>query len=217
MPTAASYFRTWHDCPVDPDEVEDWFTDPFGRHESRWMSYGKPTDRVRDGRMEGTDPVSDEPFSVKPQRVRYVERLADAEPDEFLKSKGGIAVPGGVVTIEPHHAEGERVPKGRILLLAAVPRGALDVKRDIVIWDEAHERQLYRDGPYDAITVKRPLERIVAELNRDGAGKFITSHGGGESRIISVTRTTPNQMYEKAALTGIEYYWKKVTGILKRR
>jgi hypothetical protein len=201
---------------VDEDEVEDWFTDPFGHHESRWMSYGKPTDLVRDGRIEGTDPVPDEAFSVKPQRVRYVERPADAEADEFLTSKGGIAVPGGVVTIEPHRTEGDRVPKGRILLLAAVPRGALDVKRDIVVWDEAHEHQLYRDGPYDAITVKRPLERVVAELNRDGTDKFITSCGGGESRIVSVTRTTPNQMYEKAALTGIEYYWEKVTRIFKR-
>jgi len=180
------------------------------------MSYGKPKGLVRDGRIEGTDPVPDEAFSVKPQRVRYVERPADAEADEFLTSKGGIAVPGGVVTIEPHRTEGDRVPKGRILLLAAVPRGALDVKRDIVVWDEAHEHQLYRDGPYDAITVKRPLEKVVAELNRDGTDKFITSCGGGESRIVSVTRTTPNQMYEKAALTGIEYYWEKVTRIFKR-
>ena len=84
------------------------------------------------------------------------------------------------------------------------------------MWDQAHEHQLYRDGPYDAITVKRPLERIVAELNRDGTDKFVTNRGGGDSRIVSVTRTTPNQMYEKAALTGIEYYWEKVTRIFKR-
>jgi hypothetical protein len=202
---------------VVQDEVEDWFTDPFGHHEARWMSYGRPTDLVRDGPIEGTDSVPDEPFSVKPQRVRYVERRAEGQPGEFLKSKGGIAVPGGVVTIEPHRTEDGRVPKGRILLLAAVPSGALDVKRDIVVWDEAHEHQLYRDGPYDAITVKRPLERIVAELNRYGTGEFITSRGGGESRTISVTRTTPNQMYEKAVLTGMEYYWEKVTRIFNRR
>ena len=116
---------------------------------------------------------------MKPHRVRYVERPAGGEPGEFLQSKGGIDVPGGVVTIEPHRTEGDRVPKGRILLLAAVPSGALGVKRDIVVWDQAHEHQLYRDGPYDAITVKRPLERIVAELNRDGTDKFVTNRGGG--------------------------------------
>ncbi|MFZ0251397.1 MAG: hypothetical protein WAL61_15740 [Acidimicrobiales bacterium] len=199
------------------DEVEDWFTDPFGHHESRWMSYGKATDRVRDGRIEGTDPVPSGPFSAKPQRVRYVEGPADSGPDELLKSKGGIAVPGGVVTIEPHRTEGDRVPKARILLRAAVPRGALDVKRDVVVWDEGHVHQLYREGPYDAITVKRPLERIVAELNRDGTDQFISSRGGGASRLLSVTRTTSTQMYEKAALTGIEYYWEKVTRIFRRR
>lgn len=199
------------------DEVEDWFTDPFGRHESRWMSYGNPTDRVRDGHTEGSDPVPDEPFSVNPLRVKYVVGKAEAKSDDFLKSKGGIAVPGGLVTIEPHRKEGDHVPKGRILLLAAVnPFAAIDVKRDIVVWDEAND-ELYRDGPYDAITVKRPLARIAAELNRVGVDEFVASRGGGKSRIVSVTRTTPNQMYERAALTGIEYYWERVARLFKRR
>jgi hypothetical protein len=202
---------------VELDEVEDWFTDPFGRHETRWMSFGTPTSRVRDGHIEGTDPVLDEPFAVKPLRVRYVEHQDNVGPDEFLKSKGGIAVPGGLVTIEPHRTKRNRVPKGRIFLLAALPFAALDVKRDIVVWDEAHEHQFYRDGPFDAITVKRPLERIVAELDLDGVDQFIARRSGGKSRTISVTRTTPSQVYEKAALTGIEYYWKRATRIFKSR
>jgi hypothetical protein len=59
----------WHNCPMVDEELEDWFTDPFGRHEARWMSHGVPTSVVRDGRTEGNDPVVDEPFVAKPVRI----------------------------------------------------------------------------------------------------------------------------------------------------
>ena len=32
------------------EEEEGWFTDPFGRHEARWLSFGKPTKLVRERR-----------------------------------------------------------------------------------------------------------------------------------------------------------------------
>jgi len=200
---------------VANEESEGWFTDPFGRHEARWMSGDTPTDLVRDGRIEGHDPVPDEPFSGKPLRVKYVER--GDEPDRFLKSKGGIVVPGGIVTIEPHLTSDGDVPRAKVLLQSVTAIGAANVKRDIVVWDEPHEHQLYRDGPYDSITVNRPLERVIAELNRVGVQEFVSSRGGGESRTVSVTRVTPGQIYEKAALTGVEYYWERITGIFKRR
>jgi hypothetical protein len=160
------------------------------------MSRGVPTSRVRDGRTEDTDPVLDEPFVTKPMRVKYVERQVGAASDGFLKSKGGIAVPGGIVTIEPHLSRDGQVPRAKVLLQATTAMGAANVKRDIVVWDEAHDQQLYRDGPYDSITVNRPLERIVAELKRDGVDAFVRSRGGGDSRTISVTRETPGQVYE---------------------
>jgi hypothetical protein len=46
--------------------LEGWYTDPYGRHEARWMSQGTPTSLVRDGATEGSDPVADEPFTVTP-------------------------------------------------------------------------------------------------------------------------------------------------------
>jgi hypothetical protein len=64
---------------------------PSSVNEARWMSGDTPTDLVRDGRAEGHDPVLDEPFSAKPVRIKYVEH--GDEPDRFLKSKGGVAVP----------------------------------------------------------------------------------------------------------------------------
>ncbi len=49
---------------------EGWFTDPFERHELRWMSQGTPTPLVRDGNIKGSDPVANGPFKVNPVRVK---------------------------------------------------------------------------------------------------------------------------------------------------
>ena len=53
----------------DGSTPEGWCTDPFGRHEARWMSQGTPTDLVRDGGVEGRDRAPDEPFTTAPQRI----------------------------------------------------------------------------------------------------------------------------------------------------
>jgi hypothetical protein len=198
---------------------EGWFTDPFGRHEARWLINGVPTNRVRDGRTEASDPVLDEPFTVDPSRVEYVERQEHPQSGGLFKSKGGIAVPGGIVTIEPHQGKNPQVSRATELLQVANPFGANEIKRDIVIWDSARERELYRDGPYDAITVNRPFDRVLAEVNQDGVEAFLSRLGGGSvpPGTISVKRVTPNQVYERAALTGIEYYGEKIARIFKRR
>ena len=51
------------------ESLEGWYTDPYARHEARWMSDGVPTQLVRDGNVEGHDPAPDEPFTVTPVRV----------------------------------------------------------------------------------------------------------------------------------------------------
>jgi hypothetical protein len=55
--------------PPPSKRWEGWFTDPFERHEARWMSQGTPTALVRDGNIEGSDPVASGPFIVNPVRV----------------------------------------------------------------------------------------------------------------------------------------------------
>jgi hypothetical protein len=41
---------------VDHDQAaEGWYIDPYGIHEQRWMSSGRPTSLVRDGSTEATD------------------------------------------------------------------------------------------------------------------------------------------------------------------
>jgi hypothetical protein len=41
------------------NDHEGWCADPFGRHESRWISSGVPTSLVRDGQIESQDDPPD--------------------------------------------------------------------------------------------------------------------------------------------------------------
>jgi hypothetical protein len=44
------------------EREEVWFTDPYGRHEARWLSDGKPTKLVRDNGVESyKDPPNESP------------------------------------------------------------------------------------------------------------------------------------------------------------
>ncbi len=69
--------------------MEGWYTDPYQRHAARWISKGVPTHLVRDGTVEGNDPVTDEPFKVTPTRIEGhpvedgsdLKRADDAERD----------------------------------------------------------------------------------------------------------------------------------------
>jgi len=63
--------------PDIDESLEGWYTDPYSRHEARWMSHGTPSPLVRDGSVEAHDPAPDEPFTVTPVRVGD-----DVEPNE---------------------------------------------------------------------------------------------------------------------------------------
>jgi hypothetical protein len=49
--------------------MEGWYSDPYDRHEARWISQGSPTSLVRDGLVQGKDPVALRSFSVNPVRL----------------------------------------------------------------------------------------------------------------------------------------------------
>jgi hypothetical protein len=56
------------------EEQEGWFTDPFGRHEARWLSFGTPTKLVRDDGVESYDePPEEEEPSLTPERIPEVQ------------------------------------------------------------------------------------------------------------------------------------------------
>jgi hypothetical protein len=81
---------------------EGWFTDPYARHEARWLSDGKPTKLVRDGTVESyDDPPEGDPV-VEPVRI------AEEGPpghDELLRAEDAWGVRGppeaGIIPVDP--------------------------------------------------------------------------------------------------------------------
>jgi hypothetical protein len=55
------------------EHEEGWYTDPFQRHEARWMSAGTPTKLVRDGDVESYDDPPDEEASAEAVPVEELE------------------------------------------------------------------------------------------------------------------------------------------------
>jgi hypothetical protein len=47
---------------ISDDDAEGWYLDPYGLHEQRWFSAGKPSRLVRDDLVEANDPPPSQPF-----------------------------------------------------------------------------------------------------------------------------------------------------------
>lgn len=62
---------------------EGWCTDPFARHEARWLSNGTPTRLVRDGGVTAYDEPPNEPF-VQPACL--IEQAPSASPADLLRA-----------------------------------------------------------------------------------------------------------------------------------
>jgi hypothetical protein len=67
------------------ERAEGWYTDPYGRHEARWMCGGTPTELVRDRGVESYDAPPDEEPSQTPELVAEEEQ---ADAAEFGPSRG---------------------------------------------------------------------------------------------------------------------------------
>jgi hypothetical protein len=75
-------------------QQEGWYTDPWGRHDARWISVGVPTKLVRDGALESYDDPPDSPPSQawasiepSPGSLHAADTLrADALEDEAMPS-----------------------------------------------------------------------------------------------------------------------------------
>ena len=70
------------------EHAEGWYTDPFGRHEARWMSDGQATKLVRDDGVESYDaPPDEEPSQeatmiVEEQATDGQDLRRAGEPDD---------------------------------------------------------------------------------------------------------------------------------------
>jgi len=102
------------------EEQQGWQPDPFGRHQSRYFSAGRPTYLVRDGHIEGSDPVEQIPSQAYPPHVDAgIAPVTHASPP-VMRAPGTASpwsVPGDARTTGRHGTPGYN---GRMAVVAAV-------------------------------------------------------------------------------------------------
>jgi hypothetical protein len=63
--------------------AEGWYRDPFGIHEDRWISEGRPTKLVRDGGVEATDAPPSQQF---PGELVPIPEPETSSPDDLRRA-----------------------------------------------------------------------------------------------------------------------------------
>jgi hypothetical protein len=129
-------------------------------------------------------------WTVSAEWMRYPERIGN----DFAMEKGrrrpsGFAVPGGYVTTKV---------RGGMSFIVSLPRNILQFsargfEQDIVILDTSRTRQLYREGPYNNISVQRPLQRTLADIEKVGLDEFLRSKQIENSQIGPVKASNGRQ------------------------
>lgn len=76
---------------------------------------------------------------------------------------------------------------------------------DIVVRDRNRQPELYREGPYDAITAAQPLERLLTEPRSNGLDAFL------RTRQIAASRVDPLDALGPVGL------WSQVSPYLSRK
>ncbi len=85
---------------ADDAQAQGWYLDPYGVHEQRWISQGRPSNLVRDGRIEAKDPPPDGPANrpfIKvtgdPRSMTSRDMIrADGDKDAVSPDLGSYAV-----------------------------------------------------------------------------------------------------------------------------
>jgi len=92
---------------VRTNAAEGWYRDPFGIHEDRWMSQGRPTKLVRDAGTEAYDPPPDLPLPAELVPVdsgATGDEGAGQEPgySNWRASRAALdAISGGAIVDDP--------------------------------------------------------------------------------------------------------------------
>jgi hypothetical protein len=76
---------------------EGWYKDPYGRHESRWISDGTPTALVRDAGVESQDPPPDEPITVGMERVAEATDVGSSDLKRADDAEGRVFDPQAMI------------------------------------------------------------------------------------------------------------------------
>jgi hypothetical protein len=107
---------------------------------------------------------------------------------KILDSKGGIDVPGGIIIVDLYRGKGALRLWTKLVIAGLLGSYAVvAIKRDVVIQDPLRERELYREGPYDQITVSPALQRMTNEIKTVGLNEFLKIRQVENARVGPVS------------------------------
>jgi hypothetical protein len=87
----------------------------------------------------------------------------------------------------------------RALLWAFWTPTTVQMQRDLVVRESESQQEVYREGPYDGITVARPMDQLIQEINKVGLDQFLRTHRLEEGRVGPVRRSSGR--------TGFAHQW----------
>lgn len=132
------------------------------------------------------------------------------------RRKEGTYVPGGFIFVDNYRGKNPLLFWMRVFLTVGNPIGILNLKRDVVIESPSTGAEIYREGPFDELTVNRAIKRIAIEINAVGLDEFLSRRRDdvSPSGALSVKTEDGTRQF---VTTSIHYYWDRVVGALRRR
>jgi hypothetical protein len=107
-----------------------------------------------------------------------------------MKIMAETEIPGGIIAVDLARGRSPGVywlkAIGRQLLIGSYFSSS-GVSRDIVVLDPSRSKVLFREGPYDGITVDRKLEKVTDEIRGQGLDQFLRSRQIANSQVGPVT------------------------------
>ena len=82
------------------EKFEGWYTDPYRRHQARWLSDGVPTKLVRDGDSTTYDEPPEGAFVQEPEPIEFHPPRGDAS--DLLRADDAERGPSDLSLDEAH-------------------------------------------------------------------------------------------------------------------
>lgn len=102
-----------------------------------------------------------------------------------------VPVPGGWLTVGRRQHDNALFYWVKTLFFASAYSVA-GASRDLILLDASGERELYREGPYNGITVNGAIRRLTSELERIGVDEFVRSRQLEDMQLGPIMRASGN-------------------------
>jgi hypothetical protein len=128
-----------------------------------------------------------------------------------MASRPAVRVPGGSISYERHSPLAIHLLKllGAIVMHSSY--AAMAISQDIVVRDDSG-RELFREGPYDRITLPRATDRLLDEIQRDSLSAFIRDKQRSAGQLGAVDSPSGNMTmwgFTTASLRSIRGYLRR--------